>query len=128
MARAELLTHKSPTSHVIISPDKPSEPIARYHTPALTTFRDMDTSPIAPLRKRGRPPKVTVLPLTINREPSGVSKATSKSKPLIQRRKKPQTRSQTTTKAPKSSSPVSLRGRLQSHRGVCSRSCNVNHN
>ncbi|GBL93044.1 hypothetical protein AVEN_54671-1 [Araneus ventricosus] len=104
---------KSPTSYVITSLDKPSEPITTYHIFATYhTFRDMDTSPIAQLRKRGRPPKVTVAPRTTNQEPSGGSKATSKRKHLFQRIKKPQT----TTRAPKSSSPVSLPGRLQSQR------------
>ncbi|GBN71259.1 hypothetical protein AVEN_229707-1 [Araneus ventricosus] len=51
----------------------------------------MDTSPVAPLRKRRRPPKITVLPRATNQEPSSVSKATSKGKPLTQRNKKPQT-------------------------------------
>ncbi|GFV00786.1 gag-Pol polyprotein [Trichonephila clavipes] len=52
-----ILTQKSPTSYVIASLTNPSEPIyiATYHTSALTPFKDMDTSPVAPLRKRGRP-------------------------------------------------------------------------
>ncbi|GFX62315.1 gag-Pol polyprotein [Trichonephila clavipes] len=54
-----ILTEKSPTSYVIASLTNPSEPIATYHTSALTPFKDMDTSPVAPLRKRGRPRKVT---------------------------------------------------------------------
>ncbi|GFY21476.1 retrovirus-related Pol polyprotein from transposon 412 [Trichonephila clavipes] len=37
----------------------PSEPIATYHTSALTPVKDINTSPVAPLRKRGRPRKVT---------------------------------------------------------------------
>ncbi|GBL98831.1 Gag-Pol polyprotein [Araneus ventricosus] len=99
-----ILIQKSPTSYVIASLDKPSEPIATYHISALSPFRDMDTSPVAPLRKRGRPPKIIVPPRATNQEPSGVSKATSKDKPLTQRNKKPQTRAQTTTRAPKSPS------------------------
>ncbi|CAL1265459.1 unnamed protein product [Larinioides sclopetarius] len=52
----------------------------------------MDTSPIAPLRKRGRPPKTSV-PLRITtQEPSNVKKPSSKRKPFTQRNKKPQTR------------------------------------
>ncbi|GFW72894.1 gag-Pol polyprotein [Trichonephila clavipes] len=54
-----ILTQKSPTSYVIASLANPSEPIATYHTSALTPVKDINTSPIAPLRKRGRPRKVT---------------------------------------------------------------------
>ncbi|GFY31064.1 transposon Tf2-6 polyprotein [Trichonephila clavipes] len=54
-----ILTQKSPTSYVIASLANPSEPIATYHTSALTPVKDINTSPVAPLRKRGRPRKVT---------------------------------------------------------------------
>ncbi|GFX66255.1 gag-Pol polyprotein [Trichonephila clavipes] len=54
-----ILTQKSPTSYVIASLVNPSEPIATYHTSALTPVKDINTSPVAPLRKRGRPRKVT---------------------------------------------------------------------
>ncbi|GBN45784.1 hypothetical protein AVEN_189626-1 [Araneus ventricosus] len=42
-----LLTQKSPTSYVISSLDKSSELKATYLTSALSSFRDMDCSPIA---------------------------------------------------------------------------------
>ncbi|GFS75294.1 transposon Tf2-9 polyprotein [Trichonephila clavipes] len=48
-----ILTQKSPTSYVIASLANPSEPIATYHTSALTPVKDINTSPVAPLRKRG---------------------------------------------------------------------------
>ncbi|GFW78890.1 retrovirus-related Pol polyprotein from transposon 17.6 [Trichonephila clavipes] len=54
-----ILTQKSPTSYVIASLANPSEPIATYHTSALTPVKDINTSPVAPLRKRGRPRKGT---------------------------------------------------------------------
>ncbi|GFS82415.1 transposon Ty3-I Gag-Pol polyprotein [Trichonephila clavipes] len=54
-----ILTQKSPTSYVIASLANPSEPIATYHTSTLTPVKDINTSPVAPLRKRGRPRKVT---------------------------------------------------------------------
>ncbi|GFS88614.1 gag-Pol polyprotein [Trichonephila clavipes] len=54
-----ILTQKSPTSYVIASLANLSEPIATYHTSALTPVKDINTSPVAPLRKRGRPRKVT---------------------------------------------------------------------
>ncbi|GFS54324.1 gag-Pol polyprotein [Trichonephila clavipes] len=47
------LTQKSLISYVITSLVNPSKPIATYHTSASTLFKDMDTSPVAPLRKRG---------------------------------------------------------------------------
>ncbi|GFX49705.1 transposon Tf2-11 polyprotein [Trichonephila clavipes] len=46
-----ILTQKSPTSYVIASLANPSEPIATYHTSALTPVKDTNTSPVAPLRK-----------------------------------------------------------------------------
>ncbi|GFX15915.1 gag-Pol polyprotein [Trichonephila clavipes] len=47
-----ILTQKSPTSYVIASLANSSEPIATYHTSALTPVKDINTSPVAPLRKR----------------------------------------------------------------------------
>ncbi|GFT86623.1 retrovirus-related Pol polyprotein from transposon 17.6 [Trichonephila clavipes] len=47
-----ILTQKSPTSYVIASLANPSEPIATYHTSALTPVKDINTSPVAPLRKK----------------------------------------------------------------------------
>ncbi|GFX75423.1 hypothetical protein TNCV_2546941 [Trichonephila clavipes] len=47
-----ILTQKSPTSYVIASLANPSEPITTYQTSALAPFKNMDTFPVAPLRKR----------------------------------------------------------------------------
>ena len=58
-----ILTQRSPTSYVVASIDNPTEQIATYHVSALSPYRDQasgahtSTSPVAPLRKRGRPPK-----------------------------------------------------------------------
>ncbi|KFM64433.1 hypothetical protein X975_14048, partial [Stegodyphus mimosarum] len=49
------MTQKSPTTYVISSLHKPSEPLGTYHTSALTPFKETCTSPILPLKKRGRP-------------------------------------------------------------------------
>ncbi|GFX09620.1 hypothetical protein TNCV_2029861 [Trichonephila clavipes] len=46
-----ILTQKLPTSYVIASLANPSKPIATYHTSALTPVKDINTSPVAPLRK-----------------------------------------------------------------------------
>ncbi|GFU70682.1 gag-Pol polyprotein [Trichonephila clavipes] len=54
-----ILTQKSPTSYVIASLANASEPIATYHTSALTPVKDINCSPVAPLRKRGQSRKVT---------------------------------------------------------------------
>ncbi|GFV76274.1 gag-Pol polyprotein [Trichonephila clavipes] len=54
----QILTQKSPTSYVIASLANPSEPIATYHTSALTPVKDINPSPVAPLRKGGRPRKL----------------------------------------------------------------------
>ena len=64
---------KSPTSYAIASLDNPSEAIAKYHTSALTPFKDIDTSPVVPLRKRGRPRKATSLQHTDVSNPYSVS-------------------------------------------------------
>ncbi|GBM18643.1 hypothetical protein AVEN_164764-1 [Araneus ventricosus] len=63
-----ILTQKSPASYVIASLEKPTEPIATYHTSALSPFKDMDTSPVSLLRNRGRPPKITVPTRATNQE------------------------------------------------------------
>ncbi|XP_035233310.1 uncharacterized protein LOC118205130, partial [Stegodyphus dumicola] len=47
-----VMTQKSPTSYVLSSLHKQSEPLGTYHTSALTPFKDSSTSPILPLRKR----------------------------------------------------------------------------
>ncbi|GFX68489.1 retrovirus-related Pol polyprotein from transposon 412 [Trichonephila clavipes] len=79
-----ILTQKSPTSYVIASLTNPSEQIATYHTSALTPFKDMDTSPVAPLRKRGRPRKVTSTSTRNTHVPSPSTASTAISSRTIQ--------------------------------------------
>ncbi|GFT65639.1 transposon Ty3-I Gag-Pol polyprotein [Trichonephila clavipes] len=87
-----ILTQKSPTSYVIASLANPSEPIATYHTSALTPVKDINTSPIDPLRKRGRPRKVTSK--SQNKDVPSPSTAT---KAVFNRTIHPSTRATTTT-------------------------------
>ncbi|XP_048516500.1 uncharacterized protein LOC125502444 [Dendroctonus ponderosae] len=49
----------SPTTYMLSSIDQPDKPIGKNHTSALTPYKEPtaeDTSPILPIRKRGRPP------------------------------------------------------------------------
>ncbi|GFX37943.1 gag-Pol polyprotein [Trichonephila clavipes] len=112
------LTQKSPTSYVIASLANPSEPIATYHTSALTPVKDINTSPVAPLRKRGRPRKVTST--SQNKHVPSPSTATT---PVSNRTIHPSTRATTTT-----ANYVSSPGRRRIHRGDCNpRSLNSSH-
>ncbi|GFX16743.1 gag-Pol polyprotein [Trichonephila clavipes] len=86
-----ILTPKSPT-YVIASLANPSEPIATYHTSALTPVKDINTSPVAPLRKRGRPRKVTST--SQNKHVPSPSTATTA---VSNRTIRPSTRATTTT-------------------------------
>ncbi|GFX09946.1 gag-Pol polyprotein [Trichonephila clavipes] len=110
-----ILTQKSPTSYVIASLTNPSEPIyiyiATYHTSALTPFKDMDTSPVAPLRKRGRPRKVTSTSTQNTHVPSPSTASTA----ICSRTIHPSTKATTTTA--NSSDSVSSPGRRRIHRG-----------
>lgn len=110
-----VLTQKSPTTYVIAALDKPSEPIATYHTSALAPFTDMDTAPVVPLRRRGRPPKTSFNSST-TKQLSCTSDTRVTPHSLAQITKKPKTRAQTLT-APNYSSSVSLPGRRRSQRG-----------
>ncbi|GFW65999.1 hypothetical protein TNCV_588251 [Trichonephila clavipes] len=102
-----ILTQKSPTSYVIASLSNPSEPIATYHTSALTPVKDINTSPVAPLRKRGRPRKVTST--SQNKHVPSPSTATTA---VSNRTIHPSTRATTTT-----ANYVSSPGRRRIHRG-----------
>ncbi|GFX16957.1 hypothetical protein TNCV_2519341 [Trichonephila clavipes] len=113
-----ILTQKSPTFYVIASLANPSEPIATYHTSALTPVKDKNTSPVAPLRKRGRPRKVTS---TSQKKdvPSPSTATTAVSNRTIH----PSTRATATT-----ANYVSSPGRRRIHRGDCNpRSLNSSH-
>ncbi|GFW08707.1 integrase catalytic domain-containing protein [Trichonephila clavipes] len=113
-----ILTQKSPTSYVIASLANPSEPIATYHTSALTPVKDINTSPVAPLRKRGRPRKVTST--SQNKHVPSPSTATTA---VSNRTIHPSTRATTTT-----ANYVSSPGRRRIHRGDCNpRSLNSSH-
>ncbi|GFY00195.1 hypothetical protein TNCV_2835521 [Trichonephila clavipes] len=105
-----ILTQKSPTSYVIASLANPSEPIATYHTSALTPVKDINTSPVAPLRKRDRPRKVTSTSQN-KHVPSPSTATTAVSNKTIH----PSTRATTTT-----ANYVSSPGRRRIHRGVTS--------
>ncbi|GFU52839.1 transposon Tf2-9 polyprotein [Trichonephila clavipes] len=85
----------------------PSEPIATYHTSALTPVKDINTSPVAPLRKRGRPRKVTST--SQNKHVPSPSTATTA---VSNRTIHPSTRATTTT-----ANYVSSPGRRRIHRG-----------
>ncbi|GFW09976.1 gag-Pol polyprotein [Trichonephila clavipes] len=85
----------------------PSEPIATYHTSALTPVKDINTSPVAPLRKRGRPRKVTSTTQNTH-VPSPSTASTAISSRTIH----PSTRATTTT-----ANYVSSPGRRRIHRG-----------
>ncbi|GFT42188.1 hypothetical protein TNCV_1008631 [Trichonephila clavipes] len=102
-----ILTQKSPTSYVVASLANPSEPIATYHTSALTPVKDINTSPVAPLRKRGRPRKVTST--SQNKHVPSPSTATTA---VSNRTIHPSTRATTTT-----ANYVSSPGRHRIHRG-----------
>ncbi|GFS99972.1 retrovirus-related Pol polyprotein from transposon 17.6 [Trichonephila clavipes] len=102
-----ILTQKSPTSYVIASLANPSEPIATYHISALTPVKDINTSPVAPLRKRGRPRKVTSTSQN-QHVPSPSTATTAVSNRTIH----PSTRATTTT-----ANYVSSPGRRRIHRG-----------
>ncbi|GFX22009.1 retrovirus-related Pol polyprotein from transposon 412 [Trichonephila clavipes] len=102
-----ILTQKSPTSYVIASLANPSELIATYHTSALTPVKDINTSPVAPLRKRGRPQKVTST--SQNKHVPSLSTATTA---VSNRTIHPSTRATTTT-----ANYVSSPGRRRIHRG-----------
>ncbi|GFV29814.1 transposon Tf2-11 polyprotein [Trichonephila clavipes] len=104
-----ILTQKSPTSYVIASLANPSEPIATYHTSALTPVKDINTSPVAPLQKRGRPRKVTST--SQNKHVPSPSTATTA---VSNRTIHPSTRATTTT-----ANYVSSPGRRRIHRGDC---------
>ncbi|GFX93186.1 gag-Pol polyprotein [Trichonephila clavipes] len=106
-----ILTQKSPISYVIASLTNPSEPIATYHISALTAFKDMDTSPVAPLRKRGRPRNVTSTSTQNTHVPSPSSASTAISSRTIH----PSTKATTTTA--NSSDSVSSPERRRIHRG-----------
>ncbi|GFS60076.1 hypothetical protein TNCV_2832961 [Trichonephila clavipes] len=83
--------------------------IATYHTSALTTFKDMDISPVAPLRKRGRPRKVTSTSTQNTHVPSPSTASTAISRRTIH----PSTKA--TTTAANSSDSVSSPGRRRIH-------------
>ncbi|GFX08823.1 gag-Pol polyprotein [Trichonephila clavipes] len=106
-----ILSQKSPTSYVIASLTNPSEQIATYHTSALTPFKGMDTSPVAPLRKRGRPRKVTSTSTQNTLVPSPSTASTT----ITSRTIHPSTKATTTTA--NSSDSVSSPGRRRIHRG-----------
>ena len=111
----QVLTQKSPTTYVIASLDNPSQPLATYHTSALTPFRDCDTSPVAPLRKRGRPPKVSLQEHEAQ-IPAGATRSVS---PPIRPAQKPITLvpRDNTSQTLDFPNPVSLPGRRRSQRG-----------
>ncbi|GIY43796.1 uncharacterized protein CDAR_561081 [Caerostris darwini] len=52
-----ILTKRSPLSYKVSNFDSPDTPIGTYHVSALNSFTGVETTPIAPLRKRGRPKK-----------------------------------------------------------------------
>ncbi|GFY20613.1 gag-Pol polyprotein [Trichonephila clavipes] len=83
---------------------------ATYHTSALTPFKDMDTSPVAPLLKRGRPRKVTSTSTQNTHVPSPSTDSTAISSRTIH----PSTKATTTTA--NSSDSVSSPGRRRIHR------------
>ncbi|GFX08221.1 retrovirus-related Pol polyprotein from transposon 17.6 [Trichonephila clavipes] len=87
----------------------PSEPIATYHTSALTPVKGIKTSPVAPLRKRGRPRKVTST--SQNKHVPSPSTATTA---VSNRTIHPSTRATT-----KTANYVSSPGRRRIHRGDC---------
>ncbi|KAF8787753.1 Protein slit like protein [Argiope bruennichi] len=55
-----ILTQRSPTTYEIASPSDPSTSLGTYHTSALRSYsRNMEAdTPLHPIRKRGRPPKL----------------------------------------------------------------------
>ncbi|GFX54887.1 retrovirus-related Pol polyprotein from transposon 412 [Trichonephila clavipes] len=57
-----ILTQRSPSSYEIASIDNPEVPLGVYHTSALTPCTNDKLKPLIPLRKRGRPAKVTQTP------------------------------------------------------------------
>ncbi|GFV14869.1 hypothetical protein TNCV_1957791 [Trichonephila clavipes] len=81
------------------------------HTSALTPFKDMDTSPVAPLRKRGRPQKVTFTSTKKEHVPSPSTASTAISSRTIH----PSSKANTTTA--NSADSVSSPGRRRIHRG-----------
>ncbi|GFW22405.1 transposon Tf2-11 polyprotein [Trichonephila clavipes] len=85
--------------------------IATYHTSALTPFKDMDTSPVAPLRKRGRPRKVTSTSTQNTHVPSTSTASTAISSRTIH----PSTKA--TTSTANSSDSVSSPGRHRIYGG-----------
>ena len=66
-----IIEKKSPVSYVIAAEDAPHQPLGKYHVSALRPFisregAEVDSRPVAPLRRRGRPRKGE----TTEREPS----------------------------------------------------------
>ena len=51
-----ILKQKCPTTFVIFSIENPAEPLATCHTSTLKLCNS-DNTPVASIRKRGRPPK-----------------------------------------------------------------------
>lgn len=52
----EIVKVVTPTTYVVASPKDPSVPLGKYHASALYPFvGDMETEPVRPIRKRGRP-------------------------------------------------------------------------
>ncbi|KAF8778216.1 Retrovirus-related Pol polyprotein like [Argiope bruennichi] len=66
-----ILTQRSPTTYEIASPSDPSTSLGTYHTSALRSYsRNMEAdTPLHPIRKRGRPPKLNSLSSGTNRLP-----------------------------------------------------------
>ena len=52
-----ILTQRSPVTYEIASLDRPDQCIGTYHVSALNPFSGTSTTPVEPLRKRGRPRK-----------------------------------------------------------------------
>ncbi|GFT42358.1 uncharacterized protein NPIL_39771 [Nephila pilipes] len=57
-----ILTQRSSSSYEIAGLDNPGVPLGVYHTSALTPCNSDRVKPLIPLRKRGRPPKVSNSP------------------------------------------------------------------
>ncbi|GIY34747.1 hypothetical protein CDAR_4581 [Caerostris darwini] len=52
-----ILTQRSPVSNEVANLYSPDTPIGKYHVSPLKPFVEVETTPIAPLMKRGRPKK-----------------------------------------------------------------------
>lgn len=109
-----IVTTRSPTTFEIADPNEPDKILGKYHASALKPYQERKTfptsdrvTPVAPLRKRGRPKRV-IPTETVSKDAPEASNRQTRARPSC---------SPPSAQGKQKSAPDFLSGRLRSQRG-----------